>query len=58
MQTINGKIFEWIKKKQEFYKDDEEMTILIKIALEHPDICNKRIYKKIPLFTEALLGRK
>ena len=47
-----------LKKKQEFYKDDEEMTKLIKMALERPDIYNKRIYKKIPLFTEALMGRK
>ena len=47
-----------LKKKQEFYKDNEEMTKLIKMALERPDIYNKRIYKKIPLFTEALIGRK
>ena len=47
-----------LKKKQEFYKDDEEMLKLIQIALKRPDIYNKRIYKKIPLFTEALKGRK
>lgn len=47
-----------LKKKQEFYKDDEEMIKLIKMALKRPDIYNKRIYKKIPLFTEALNGRK
>ena len=28
------------------------------MALKRPDIYNKRIYKKIPLFTEALKGRK
>ena len=47
-----------LKKKEEFYKNDEEMTKLIKLALKRPEIYNKRIYKKIPLFTEALMGRK
>ena len=47
-----------LKKKEEFYKDDAEITKLIQMALKRPDIYNKRIYKKIPLFTEALLGRK
>ena len=47
-----------LKKKEEFYKDDEEMLKLIQMALKRPDIYNKRIYKKIPLFTEALKGRK
>lgn len=52
------RFMEELKKKEEFYKDDEEMTKLIKMALKRPDIYNKRIYKKIPLFTEALMGRK
>ena len=47
-----------LKKKEEFYKDDEEMLKLIQMALKRPDIYNKRIYKKIPLFTEALKRRK
>lgn len=52
------RFMEELKKKEEFYKDDEEMTKLIKMALKRPEIYNKRIYKKIPLFTEALMGRK
>ena len=52
------RFLEELKKKEEFYKDDEEMTKLIKMALKRPDIYNKRIYKKIPLFTEVLMGRK
>ena len=47
-----------LKKKEEFYKDDEEMLKLIQMALKRPDIYNKRIYKKIPLFTEVLKRRK
>ena len=47
-----------LKKKEEFYKDDEEMLKLIQMALKRPDIYNKRIYKKMPLFIEALSGRK
>ena len=46
-----------LKKKEEFYKDDEEMLKLICMALKRPDIYNKRIYKKIPLFIDALKGR-
>ena len=47
-----------LKKKEEFYKDDSEMLELIQMALKRPEIYNKRIYKKIPLFIEALKGRK
>lgn len=47
-----------LKKKEKFYKDDSEMLKLIQMALKRPEIYNKRVYKKIPLFTEALNGRK
>ena len=52
------RFMEELKKKEEFYKDNEEMTKLIKMALKRPEIYNKRIYKKMPLFIEALSGRK
>ena len=47
-----------LKKKEKFYQDEPEMLELIQMALKRPEIYNKRIYKKIPLFTEALKGRK
>ena len=47
-----------LKKKEKFYKDNPEMLKLIQMALKRPEIYNKRIYKKIPLFTKALNGRK
>ena len=56
-QSMGGFMSE-LKKKEKFYKDDPEMLELIQMALKRPEIYNKRIYKKIPLFTEALNGRK
>ena len=47
-----------LKKKEECYKENPEMLKLIKMALKRPDIYNKRIYKKIPLFLDALSERK
>lgn len=47
-----------LEKKRIFYKEDHEMLELIQMALKRPEIYNKRIYKKIPLFYGSIKWKK
>lgn len=47
-----------LEKKKKIHKENKEMMKLINMALKRPELYSKRIYRKLPIFIDALANRK